>query len=330
MSYPPEFVLRVNEVFHDVEEQAYENKHPEILQDEVIRWQIVGRRFFTAREEPISLLDVGSGPGFVPLQLAPLMGKDDRMVCSDISAKMLDVCRLNLQQQDFEPQLHFRKLDGHSLPGECESYDFITMNSVLHHIPEIPAFLAECQRLLRPGGRIIIGHEPNKAFYSHPFLINNSRLTSVAFRPVQAVAGLLRTLGLFEFVSRFYCRINRAAESHNQIVTEISHRLQAEGLIDRPLTKNQLTEIVDIHSPTAGGFHQERGINPSGLLQYLPGFDIEHLETYNHLGKASTVNSVARWYDARLRGLFPNTGATFLVVLRKSATISEATQTKAA
>src|SRR5687767_4412561 len=97
MSYPPELVLRVNEIFHDLEGREYENRHPEIFKGESARWQQIGRHFLNSvRNHPFRLLDVGSGTGFVPLQLGPFLKESDGVVCSDLSAEMLRVCQQNL------------------------------------------------------------------------------------------------------------------------------------------------------------------------------------------------------------------------------------------
>lgn len=36
MKYPPKFVLRVNELYHNIEGSEYEDKHPNIFIDKVL------------------------------------------------------------------------------------------------------------------------------------------------------------------------------------------------------------------------------------------------------------------------------------------------------
>ena len=43
MRYSPELVLKVNELFHDVEGSAYAGVHPEIFEGETARWDEIAR-----------------------------------------------------------------------------------------------------------------------------------------------------------------------------------------------------------------------------------------------------------------------------------------------
>jgi SAM-dependent methyltransferase len=46
--------------------------------------------------------------------------------------------------------------DARQMPFADQSLRFIGMLNVFHHIPDVGAFLAECQRCLMPGGRVLI------------------------------------------------------------------------------------------------------------------------------------------------------------------------------
>jgi len=73
---------------------------------------------------------------------------------------------------------------------------------------------------------------------------------------------------------------------------------------------------MDIHSPMAGGFHDDRGFEVTKLIKYLSEFRIEYIETYNHIGKVSKRNKFTKWVDKKLRKRFPKSGGTFLVVFK--------------
>src|SRR5204863_1252005 len=47
-------------------------------------------------------------------------------------------------------------LDATRLPFADQSLSFVGMLDVFHHIPDVGKFLAETQRCLRPGGRLLI------------------------------------------------------------------------------------------------------------------------------------------------------------------------------
>lgn len=319
MSYPVELVLRVNEIFHDLEGRDYQDRHPEIFHDEAARWQQIGRRFLsTPRERSLRMLDIGSGTGFVPLQLGPFLNEGDQITCSDLSARMLAVCRTNLAAAGLKCRCDYVKLDGRTIGVDDAACDVVTMNSVLHHIPDLAGFAVEICRVLRPGGLLVIGHEPNKAFYDRPLLRLQSRLWGAAFTPRQTAGAALRAIGVMGLVKRVLRRLSPSAAGQGAMLDQVNARLREERLIQTPLTADQLTEIVDIHSPTAGGFHPGRGIDPVQLpCEHFAGFTIEHLETYNHLGDhTSTRNRLTHWWSNRLSRRLPTAGATFMTVYR--------------
>ena len=97
--------------------------------------------------------------------------------------------------------------DAQSLPFEDASYDNIVMLDVLHHVPVPRQFLAEAQRVLRPGGRLIM-LEPAitpgsylfyKAFHPEPVdmsvdpLSANPLSTTEAYDSNQAIPTLMVT-----------------------------------------------------------------------------------------------------------------------------------------
>jgi len=294
MKYKNELVVRLNEIYHDAVSQDYDRIHPEIVVDEVNLWQSIGKRLLHNFPQRICLLDIGSGTGFVPLQISRFLKKTDQVICSDISADLLSVCKKNVLQQKFNCDFRFIKLDGKLINLESDAVNFITMNSVLHHIPDFLVFFREIDRLLKAEGFLIIGHEPNKAFYTHRFLWNNYR-----------------------FVSAYF---DQEVGIHHKMVESVNERLLKEKIIETPLSAGQIIEIVDIHSPTAGGYHKDRGIDVTQILsRHLRDFKIELFKTYSHLYKISSKNRIIRWYDAVLKYIFPKKGALFLGVFKKIA-----------
>ncbi len=57
--------LRVNELFHDIEQEDYDEKHSDILVGEAMRWKKNTYSFFKNRSSSTTFLDIGSGTGFV-------------------------------------------------------------------------------------------------------------------------------------------------------------------------------------------------------------------------------------------------------------------------
>jgi ArsR family transcriptional regulator len=95
--------------------------------------------------------DLGCGTGQVSASLAPFVGK---VIAVDESAAMLQAAKRRLAGLD-NVDLRRGQLEG--LPIDDGRLDMASLMLVLHHVPEPGKALAEVARVLRPGGRVIIG-----------------------------------------------------------------------------------------------------------------------------------------------------------------------------
>lgn len=318
-SYEESLVLRVNEIYHDLEGDKYSQKHEDIFVGEQDNWKKIISNLF-AEGENYTVLEVGVGTGFVASQICPQLSQGSIYYCTDISDNILNAAKKNLKPQDYRCRIEFLKIDGKSYPFPDNSIDIVTINSVLHHIPNIPSFFSEMKRVLKPGGKMVIGHEPNKAFFSHPFLWNQYRFLSLLFFPKQLLYRVCLYFGIVDFVKFLLQKKSATApvvSEYSGIVKEINKILLDEKSIDVPLSEEDISAIIDIHSPTAGRNDPSRGIDiRKDVSQFLPGFDITNYFSYNYLHKLSRRNFVFSFYeDCILKKIFPEAGATFFVVI---------------
>jgi ubiquinone/menaquinone biosynthesis C-methylase UbiE len=313
MRYTPELVLKVNEVFHDVEGAAYAGVHPEIFEGETARWDEIALSEISPRRHPIRVMDVGCGTGFVAERVAPVLTGGDTFVCADLSQAMLDACQRTLGNDRFACRFEFVKLDGQALGQPDGSCDVVTMNSVLHHLPDPPTTLRQIGRILKSGGCFIVAHEPNRRFYASPAMRTRARFAGMVAAPKQTVGAALRRLGLMSVVHRVVRQ-----QHHTAVLDEVNRQLLDAKVIERPLTQDELTSIVDVQSPTAGGWHPDRGIDIETLARdHMPDFDCR-LVTYDHLGSGTDrPGGVLAAYSKRLARKRPKDGATLLAVLTK-------------
>ncbi len=244
----PFLVLKVNEIYHDIEGQRYQEKHPEILEDEVKTWGAL-INFLQPGPTPFHLLDIGTGTGFVPLQIGKKLRPQDVLLCSDLSQGMLDVCRENLSVAGFSCRVEFLKSGGGRIPVADRCVDAVTINAVLHHMPDLGLALRELNRVLKPGGLVLMAHEPNAAFYRHFFL----RLNTLILSPRLLMGAILRRAGLYELVRRCAGRIRKGVGQENEILEEVNRRLLGEGLIETPLSYERMYELLDVQAPDLGG-----------------------------------------------------------------------------
>jgi ArsR family transcriptional regulator len=107
-----------------------------------------------------TVLDVGTGTGFVAAGLAPRVA---RIVAVDHAPAILDVARANLHELGIA-NVDLREADLASLPLPTDSVDAAVANMVLHHAEHPAAMLAEMTRVTRPGGWVAVTDE-----VEHPY-----------------------------------------------------------------------------------------------------------------------------------------------------------------
>ena len=94
-----------------------------------------------------TLLDVATGPGSLALEATKL-----GMICTgvDLSPGMIQLAEKS------NPGIAFRVADVEHLPFADASFDAVVCNFGLGHFPYPGASVAECVRVLKPGGRIAL------------------------------------------------------------------------------------------------------------------------------------------------------------------------------
>jgi ubiquinone/menaquinone biosynthesis C-methylase UbiE len=105
-----------------------------------------------AIDDTQTVLDVGTGTGFIAAGLAP---RADRVIAIDNSPAMLDVPRDNLSQLGID-NVEVREADLTQLPLNDQSVDAAVANMVLHHAEDPAGMLAEMTRVVRPRGWVAI------------------------------------------------------------------------------------------------------------------------------------------------------------------------------
>lgn len=310
-------ILKLNEIYHDLEHAAYDGKHPDILEVEVPRWRKVGLENLAGPRPAMDILDIGSGTGFVPLQLLDWLGPEDRLTCSDVSAVMLENCKANLMGAGLRADLRLLKLGGSTFDLPDHSQDLITVNAVMHHLPKPAETCLEIDRILRPGGRVVIGHEPTRTHLANRLLAWNYWLVLPIADPKLFGYEIILRLGLFEILRGPLGRWVPELERHNALLRAVNERLLKDGDIAAPLGAAKLSSLLDAQSPTAGGSHRDRGFARGDFATYFPGYVIGEFETYKHLNKIHPRYGWLRRYEDWLARRFPEDGSSLFCGLRK-------------
>jgi ubiquinone/menaquinone biosynthesis C-methylase UbiE len=104
------------------------------------------------------LLEIGFGTGHVLAKLARAVGPTGRVVGLDLAENMRAQARELLEREHLADRATLDLGDAEDLPYAADSFDgiFMCFTLELFDTPDIPRVLAQCRRVLRPGGRIVV------------------------------------------------------------------------------------------------------------------------------------------------------------------------------
>ncbi len=191
---------------------------PESVTHELERYYSPGRTWqslaigIAALLELGDVLDVGSGDGAAASSLAP---RCRSLTCIDSNARMIELAKERLARFS---TVTAQVADVHALPFPKASFDAVMMFHTLTYAEKPARALAECARVLRPGGRMVLlclhrhqQHEVTARYGElHP-----------GFTP-RAVRQLLTTAGLDVQVSEIASR--EAKKPHLEVVLAIGDK----------------------------------------------------------------------------------------------------------
>lgn len=104
------------------------------------------------------LLEIGFGTGHCLVELAEAVGPLGKVYGIDLSENMLARAQNLLQEESLQGRAELQCGDAEHLPYADSVMEgiFISFALELFDISEIPAVLAECKRVLRNGGRLVV------------------------------------------------------------------------------------------------------------------------------------------------------------------------------
>ena len=103
-----------------------------------------------------SILDVGSGPGFLACELAEEVGASGRVVGVDISSAMNSIASRRVAASGFGDRAEILEGDATALAFADATFDAAVSMQVIEYLAEPDAALHQLARVLRPGGRLVI------------------------------------------------------------------------------------------------------------------------------------------------------------------------------
>jgi ubiquinone/menaquinone biosynthesis C-methylase UbiE len=127
--------------------------------------------------EPVGgerLLEVGPGTGYYSLPVAEWLSPVGRLDVVDIQQEMLDHTMRRAGEQGIG-HIKATRSDARELPFPDDTFDGAYLVTVLGEIPDQVAALEELGRVVRPGGRIVVGE-----LFGDPHMVTHSQLAERA------------------------------------------------------------------------------------------------------------------------------------------------------
>jgi ubiquinone/menaquinone biosynthesis C-methylase UbiE len=125
-----------------------EAPHPIVTRDRL--------RSVLAPEQGERVLEIGPGTGYYTLDMAEWLGADGRVEIFDLQQEFLDHVMAGAAERGLA-NVHPTQGDATALPYEDGSIDAVILTAVLGEIPDPAAALREIRRVLKPGGRLVVG-----------------------------------------------------------------------------------------------------------------------------------------------------------------------------
>jgi ubiquinone/menaquinone biosynthesis C-methylase UbiE len=107
----------------------------------------------------LRVVDLGCGPGVSTFELARRR-PGAQVIGLDVASRMLGEARRRQKRMSGTERIGWVRADASRLPFRVDAVDALTGHSFLYLLPRRDAVLAECVRVLRPGGRLAL-MEPN-------------------------------------------------------------------------------------------------------------------------------------------------------------------------
>lgn len=126
------------------------------------------------------VLDVATGTGMIPLRLVSQDGSSAKVHGLDITYAMLHEAGKRFQRAAISPVPGWICASAMDMPIRGAVYDVVLCGLAIHHL-DLDGFLAECYRVLKPGGVLSIADVGGSPIWSLPPVAWSLRIVAFFF-----------------------------------------------------------------------------------------------------------------------------------------------------
>jgi ubiquinone/menaquinone biosynthesis C-methylase UbiE len=105
--------------------------------------------------EGMTVLDVGTGPGFFLPYLSKMVGEKGKVIGVDIQEEMVEMARRKVLEDGLQ-NVQVLKSEENSIPVEDGAVDFVFMAFTFHELEEPRSFCEELKRVAKPFGYLAV------------------------------------------------------------------------------------------------------------------------------------------------------------------------------
>lgn len=270
---PEQLYWAVNEAYHTVESDLYDRIHSSMYVELDRVWNRLIEHLPSDKAK-LKVLDVGSGTGLVGHMLDRLApGRVERLTCVEPNAAMIEKAVKKAEQWKFPIDVVHGLL---SAVTPAPTFDVITINSVLHHIVDLPVFLSTLKNHVREGGVLFTAHDPHGPAWSDEIALRrkNSRHAWRYIDPLLVANAIRRRLAKHG---------GGAGNKTPALEDRVNALLLGNGAIQHPMDIASIYAVTDVHVPGQPGTFGS-GLSPSALAENLPGFEVMDVAYYQYFG----------------------------------------------
>jgi ubiquinone/menaquinone biosynthesis C-methylase UbiE len=120
--------------------------------------ELLGRRFGLSTVQTV--LDVGAGVGHWGALLLPLLAPEATITGVERDPRWVADATRRASELSIDDRCSYLEGVAEALPFQDGSFDLVTCQTLLIHVPDVAAVVGEMLRVLRPGGLLLVA-EPN-------------------------------------------------------------------------------------------------------------------------------------------------------------------------
>jgi demethylmenaquinone methyltransferase / 2-methoxy-6-polyprenyl-1,4-benzoquinol methylase len=106
--------------------------------------------------QPRTVLDVATGTADVAIEMTKRLKSVEKIVGFDLSKEMLEIGKTKIQARNLEKIIELKQGDSENLPFADASFDAITVAFGVRNFENLEKGIAEMQRVLKPGGKLVV------------------------------------------------------------------------------------------------------------------------------------------------------------------------------